>query len=85
MNERSVRDMVRKKYGELALAGDSCCGTGSPCCGEQRDGEVLGAGYHSAELGSVPEGAPAIAGVSVAQAEYFYEPQGDAMPERGTS
>ena len=68
----TVREAVRDRYAEVAKAGSSCCGDGSPCCGasaadEEDDGvylarkvgyaESLRLGYTEADMAAAPEGA----------------------------
>jgi len=54
-----IREAIRGKYSQAALAGKSCCGGG--CCGQERaktPGErALDAGYSAQEIQSAPEGA----------------------------
>lgn len=62
MDDQTVKEMVRARYGGIAEAGASCCGpAASPCCGDVApgtpDGKSRQMGYSDAELAAVPEGA----------------------------
>ncbi len=56
-----IRETIRKRYSETALAGTAGCGCGSGCCspqGQDRSkGLALAVGYSVQDLQSVPEGA----------------------------
>jgi arsenite methyltransferase len=54
-NGQSVREEVRKRYGEIARGGGSCC-VGGGCCVEAPDASRA-LGYSDADLAAVPEGA----------------------------
>ena len=51
-----IRKTVRKRYGERARTGTSCCGTEPSCCGSSQTMSTR-LGYSEQELGSIPEGA----------------------------
>ncbi len=57
MKMEDLREIVRKKYWQLAETGKSCCGPGLSCCGTDQSAETLsvGAGYSKDELRSVPD------------------------------
>jgi SAM-dependent methyltransferase len=64
MDEQTVKDMVRARYGSIASSAtvECCAPATSSCCGPSptpRDveGKALQMGYLDSELGSVPEGA----------------------------
>lgn len=52
-----VREIVRKKYGQIAKTRESCCGPGLSCCGKGQSAEILSieVGYSKDELQSVPD------------------------------
>jgi len=51
-NSDQTREIVRERYGELAKAGQSCCGGGS--CAERSLEQI---GYTAEQAAAVPEGA----------------------------
>jgi len=54
--EEAVREAVRKGYGQIALAGSSCCA--SPCCGTPQPAQLAESiGYGKKDLAALPEGA----------------------------
>lgn len=55
-SKETIRQTVRKRYGERAQAGQSCCGTAKSCCGSTQTVSTK-LGYSEQELGSIPEGA----------------------------
>ncbi len=56
MSNKDIRGTVRKRYGEIASAGGSCCSSGCGC-GGNAPRELSGAiGYTEAEMDSVPDG-----------------------------
>lgn len=62
MDDQTVKEMVRARYGGIAEAGASCCGpAASSCCGDVAlgtpDGKSRQMGYSDTELAAVPEGA----------------------------
>ena len=56
MNDENIRRSVRKRYGERARTGTSCCGTARSCCGSGTS-VSRAAGYSAGQLESVPDGA----------------------------
>lgn len=57
MKKNEIKDVVRKKYGNIAKTGTSCCGdSGSSCCGTQ-SAEVLSekVGYDKSALKKIPK------------------------------
>ena len=54
-----VRDIVREKYGEIAVKKSTCCGPVHTCCGSANPAESIskGMGYSEKELKSVPDDA----------------------------
>src|SRR6186997_1693399 len=54
-NDGIVRE-VRKKYGEIAKSGGSCCGPSS-CCGPADALTSIALGYGKDEINALPEGA----------------------------
>ncbi|MGH7114657.1 MAG: methyltransferase domain-containing protein, partial [Stellaceae bacterium] len=62
MDERDVKEMVRARYGGIAIAADNAdhrAPTGSGCCGPSTNApdKALRMGYTKAQLAAVPEGA----------------------------
>ena len=56
--QETVREAVRKGYGEIARKGTSCCGPAASCCGSgSAAGVAQAVGYSEAELAALPEGA----------------------------
>ncbi len=59
--EREIRETIRKRYSETALAGTARCGCASGCCGPQdqatSEGLALAVGYSAQDLQNAPEGA----------------------------
>ncbi len=60
-NDSEIRENVRKRYSETALAGTAGCGCGGGCCSAQSTATsgalAMSVGYSEEELQSVPEGA----------------------------
>jgi ubiquinone/menaquinone biosynthesis C-methylase UbiE len=55
--EESIKEMVREKYAEIALNGDTGCGCGTDCCGAVNviaDEKIMAESYENLE-GYVPE------------------------------
>lgn len=52
LEEERVKEEIRKRYGEIAASGGSCCGPSSSCCGTPTGSEGLG--YSPSDLGSTP-------------------------------
>lgn len=62
MNENKIREVVLKRYGEIAEQAGPGCGCGTGCCGSAPDFVDIDAisgtlGYSKEELQNVPEGA----------------------------
>lgn len=63
MDEQTVREMVRARYGSIAeaAADAACCGPTTSCCGDEAPGDPAAKsrrmGYSDAELAAVPDGA----------------------------
>jgi len=62
MDKRKIKKVVREKYGEIARAGGSCCGSygqSGCCCGGSQEATIISKkiGYSSEDLMAVPEGA----------------------------
>jgi arsenite methyltransferase len=55
-SKETIRQIVRKRYGERAQSGTSCCGATESCCGSTQTISTK-LGYSEQELGSIPEGA----------------------------
>ncbi len=56
MSEKDVRETVRKRYGEIASAGGSCCSSGCGCGGNAPRELSEAVGYSAEEMDSVPDG-----------------------------
>jgi SAM-dependent methyltransferase len=61
-NSETIRQAVRARYGTIAQAGSTCCGsTPASCCGTDNatapDATALSLGYTSADVAAVPAGA----------------------------
>jgi len=54
-----MRDIVRDKYGKIAMNKSTCCGPVPTCCGPAKQAERIskGVGYSEKELKSVPDDA----------------------------
>lgn len=51
------RKIVRERYGKIASAGSSCCGSSASCCGSDRAKAISGVmGYSEEDMKKVPEG-----------------------------
>jgi SAM-dependent methyltransferase len=62
MDETRIKDMVRARYGAVAVeSGASCCAPAASCCGPATpataEDKARRMGYSEAELAAVPEGA----------------------------
>jgi len=66
MKKEQIHGEVRKRYGEIARQGSSCCGSANPvkaastcCCGGSNIAEDISrqVGYSTDDLSAVPEGA----------------------------
>jgi arsenite methyltransferase len=65
MDSAETKDLVRARYGRIAVAAsESCCGPATACCGPVAEDDLTGfgakasrMGYSEAELQAVPEGA----------------------------
>ncbi|MGH7045178.1 MAG: arsenite methyltransferase [Stellaceae bacterium] len=62
MDQAEIKDMVRARYGGIAIAAEasSCCAPGaSSCCGPSTDApdKALRMGYSATDLAAVPQGA----------------------------
>ena len=59
MDKEEIGKAVRKRYGNIAKQGNSCCGPAKSCCGstDSTDGISRSIGYTEEELKAVPEGA----------------------------
>jgi AhpD family alkylhydroperoxidase len=56
----TIRELIRKGYGEIATTGTSCCSSTPTCCGSSPEAAGRLAhdiGYSAAELASLPPGA----------------------------
>ncbi|MGO8944384.1 MAG: arsenite methyltransferase [Syntrophobacteraceae bacterium] len=58
MKADKIKEIVKSRYGQVALHNMPCCGTRKSCCGSS-DAEDASkkVGYHDMDLNSVPEGA----------------------------
>lgn len=56
MNDEDIKRIVRESYGQRAISGTSCCGSGCGCSPSAQD-ISLAVGYTEADLQLVPEGA----------------------------
>ncbi len=56
MNDEDIKRIVRESYGQRAVSGTSCCGSGCGCTPYPQD-ISRAIGYTEADLQSVPEGA----------------------------
>jgi len=56
MNEERIREEIRKRYGERARSGGSCCPATRSCC-SGRDSMSQGLGYSEEQLAAIPKGA----------------------------
>lgn len=56
MNDEDIKRIVRESYGQRAISGTSCCGSGCGCSPSAQD-ISLAIGYSPADLQSAPEGA----------------------------
>lgn len=60
-NDSEIRETVRKRYSETALAGTAGCGCGGGCCSPQgaatSEALAMSVGYSAGDLQSVPKGA----------------------------
>ncbi len=59
MKPHEIKNLVREKYGKVALTGSTCCSSGSSCCGETQTAEDIARqmGYGDDDLQNVPHGA----------------------------
>ena len=59
MKEDQIKELVKSRYGKVALQSIPCCGTGKSCCGSSGSaGDISrSVGYDDKDLNSVPEGA----------------------------
>jgi SAM-dependent methyltransferase len=65
MDTAEIKDLVRARYGSIAVAAsESCCGPATACCGPAAEDDLSGfdakssrMGYSAAELEAVPDGA----------------------------
>ncbi len=57
MDDKTIRQAVRDRYGSIARQGASCCAQSSSCCGDPAQAASEGIGYSAQEMGSVPNGA----------------------------
>jgi SAM-dependent methyltransferase len=59
MKPHEIKNLVREKYGKVALTGSTCCSGGSSCCGETQTVEDIAGqmGYGEDDLQNVPHGA----------------------------
>ena len=53
MEEKAVKEFVKKRYGEIAKTEGSCCSSGG--CGPSAADVALRIGYSEEDLGNVPE------------------------------
>jgi arsenite methyltransferase len=56
MSDEGIRKTVRKRYGERAKAGTSCCATSRSCCGSGSPASKA-IGYSEEQLRAIPAGA----------------------------
>jgi ubiquinone/menaquinone biosynthesis C-methylase UbiE len=52
MNEKAVKEYVKKSYGEIAQSEESCC---CSCCRSTSREDALRVGYNEEDLASIPE------------------------------
>jgi arsenite methyltransferase len=53
MEEKDVKEYVKKRYGEIAQSGESCCATA--CCAPSTTDVALRIGYSEEDLKNIPE------------------------------
>ncbi|NWF92851.1 MAG: arsenite methyltransferase, partial [Syntrophaceae bacterium] len=58
MDQKSIKESVKVRYGKIAKQGTSCCGPASSCCGSADLAQDISRkiGYSDEELEVVPEG-----------------------------
>lgn len=58
VRSNKVKEVVKSRYGKVALQNIPCCGPGNSCCGSP-DAQALSkkVGYNDSDINSVPEGA----------------------------
>ena len=56
MDDAEIKQMVRDRYGAIAVASASCCAPATACCSPEAE-KSAGMGYSETELNAVPEGA----------------------------
>ena len=57
MDEKTIRQAVRDRYGSVARQGANCCAQANSCCGDPAQAASGSIGYSDREMDSVPEGA----------------------------
>ena len=53
MKDKEVKEYVKKRYGEMAKAGESCCSSSCSCSGGKDIAQIIG--YSKKDLESIPE------------------------------
>ena len=56
MDDATIKEMVRDRYGAIAAASSSCCAPATACCSPAAE-QAARMGYSETELSAVPEGA----------------------------
>jgi SAM-dependent methyltransferase len=56
MDDATIKEMVRTRYGAIAAASSSCCAPATACCSPEAEKSAR-MGYSETELSAVPEGA----------------------------
>jgi SAM-dependent methyltransferase len=76
-------EVVKKRYGAIAVESTSCCGPQTPCCGDPAASTAARLGYTPTDLGLLPEGTNLGLGCGAPVAELALEP-GETVLDLGS-